>query len=160
MKNLFLNSFGTKKNSSVTLSGNKDSTKRRMDEATFRNASEEFQIINRSLSLDGSESVKILCAHLTFMGDNGLPEEPIVLKKGYTPEDYDRFLSEIDREYQDNFHQYYMLYGHIWLDDGTWYGREREDVELGFGEFWRHVVYPTILPECEGSLTKSAEKKD
>lgn len=122
---------------------------------TFVNASQEFEELATGLR----NNAAILCASLMFMGD-GHPEKPIFLKKGYTREDYDRFLDKIDRNYQNNYQQFHLLYGNVWLDDGTWFERQRTDGSFGFVEVWKHNEFPPIPPECEETLAKSVAKKD
>ena len=67
----------------------------------------------------------------------------IVLKDNHSPEDYIAFLDKLDFEYDAGFGEQ-LLYGTVWLKDGTWLAREEYDGS----EWWTHRVCPEIPSEC------------
>ncbi len=50
----------------------------------------------------------------------------IILKEGYTEEEYNEFLSQLDFEY-DSGYGMQVLDGTIWMQDGTWIDRGEYD---------------------------------
>ena len=67
----------------------------------------------------------------------------IVLKVNYNDFEYEKFLNELDFDYDDGF-GWQELYGIVWLDDGTWLARGEYDGS----EWWEHNVIPPISVEC------------
>ena len=65
----------------------------------------------------------------------------IVLRKGYTEEEYHRFLNDLNFEYYDG-HGTQELFGTVWLDKG-WLERGEYDGS----EWWDHKRRPTIPKE-------------
>lgn len=106
---------------------------------------------------------KIYCALLNFtenkhqkrvfgQDDNDI----VVLKSGWNNEEYQQFLKEIDRDYDDGFGKQF-LHGHIWYEDGSW----EERVQYDGGEWWVYNKRPNIPEdliridrEREGKLNK------
>ena len=69
-----------------------------------------------------------------------------MLPVGYTPEDLEMFLKEIDLEYNDGYGGQ-NLYGTIWYTDGvTWSQRGEYDGS----EWWEFMECPEIGPEMMG----------
>ena len=69
-----------------------------------------------------------------------------ILPVGYTPEDQDEFLQDIDLDY-DNVYCGQNLYGTIWYTDGvTWSQRGEYDDH----EWWEFQEVPEIGPEMMG----------
>ena len=62
-----------------------------------------------------------------------------ILKKGYSEEDYNKFLQEIDFEYNNGYGGQ-EIDGVIWLSDGAWYDRGEYDGS----EWWEFHKYPEI----------------
>lgn len=97
------------------------------------NAKEEFikHIADRIVS----------CAVITFSigWDKG---ETFLLKVDHYDADYDRFLQEIDRNY-DSGYGGQELYGNIWYTDGTW----SERGEYDGSEWWEYNSCPQIPKE-------------
>jgi hypothetical protein len=58
---------------------------------------------------------------------------------GYSEEDYDKFLSEIDFTYDDGFGSQ-ELFGVIWCTEGEWFERGEYDGS----EWWEKNVYPIV----------------
>jgi len=69
-------------------------------------------------------------------------ERHIVLKKNHTPEEYNKFLREMDFSY-DNGYGGQELFGTIWFKDGTWAKR----AEYDGSEWWEYVEPPSIPDE-------------
>lgn len=62
------------------------------------------------------------------------------LHVGYTPEDLEIFLKEIDQDYSNGYAGQ-MLYGTIWYSGGlTWSQRGEYDGS----EWWEHMEHPEI----------------
>lgn len=68
-------------------------------------------------------------------------KEVFLLKVGYTKEEYEEFLSKLDFEYEDGY-GVQVLFGTIWLEDGTWFSRGEYD---GL-EWWVYNKVP-VIPE-------------
>ena len=68
--------------------------------------------------------------------------KPIVLKVGHTMTDYNRFLDELDFEY-DNGYGGQELFGTVWFKDGTWAARGEYDGS----EWWEHYKLPDVPEE-------------
>jgi len=99
----------------------------------MRNAKSEF--------LNHINGFKVKCAVVEFFDLKVEPEHTVYAELGcaYTQEEYDRFLEEIDREYNDGYGSQ-ELYGTIWYEDGTW----SERGEYDGSEWWSHVFHPEI----------------
>lgn len=67
----------------------------------------------------------------------------IVLKLNFTEQDYEKFLNEIDFDY-DSGYGVQELFGTVWLNDNTWLSRGEYDGS----EWWEHNVLPSIPKEC------------
>jgi hypothetical protein len=61
------------------------------------------------------------------------------LREGYNGVDLDLFLDKLDFEY-DSSYGGQILYGNVWLEDGTWLERGEYDGS----EWWEHKVCPEI----------------
>jgi len=70
-------------------------------------------------------------------------QKNVVLKLNYSKAKYDKFLSEIDFEY-DNGYGGQELFGTVWLDDNTWLSRGEYDGS----EWWVHNVLPDVPVKC------------
>lgn len=79
------------------------------------------------------------CAAIQYIVDFQDLEKSIILKCGYTEDEWNIFLECLDFEYttwsEDEF-----LSGTVWLPDGTWYER------IGFmaPAYWEHMRLPVI----------------
>lgn len=89
------------------------------------------------------DTAKIKCAKISNDRDWDDKQKDIVLKLNYTEADYEKFLNEIDFDY-DNGYGGQELYGTVWLEDGTWLSRG----EYNGSEWWEHNVLPAIPAEC------------
>jgi len=83
---------------------------------------------------------KVLCAkiHLeigeSFFNDRIEPNLKLInLKLNYSSEEYEKFLKDLDFEY-DSGYGCQELFGTIWMQDGTWYSRGEYDGS----EWWQH----------------------
>lgn len=93
--------------------------------------------------LDTIKDKVLVCAKLSF-GRDYKPEElkTFILKKDYTESDYEKFLSDIDQDYDAGYgHQ--ELYGSIWFEEGYWAERDEYDGS----EWWTLRKYPEIPKE-------------
>ena len=87
---------------------------------------------------------EIKCATVTN-GDSWLDENErrtIVLKVEYTADDYERFLKELDFNY-DSGYGGQELFGTVWFKDNTWAGRGEYDGS----EWWEIHSLPEIPKE-------------
>lgn len=90
------------------------------------NAKEEF--------IEDTKELKVICASLKF--DEG---EDINLKVGYNENDYNIFLSKLDKRY-DSGYGGQELYGIVWCENGIWLSRGEYDGS----EWWEENQYPEI----------------
>jgi hypothetical protein len=96
----------------------------------------------------------VLCAQIQKAPDDYNGENSVFnLTTGWTKEDWDNFLSDLDFEY-DSGYGGQKLFGTIWYVDGTWSGREEYDGS----EWYEYYICPTILEELN-RLDKVREKK-
>lgn len=108
------------------------------------------ELLNMLEMLDG----KIKCAEVYTddlgkrwvpRGEWGIIEDPnvedmkAILKVGYTEEEYNKFLNDLDFEY-DNGYGGQVLHGTIWMDDETWIDRGEYDGS----EWWQWNFLPDI----------------
>ena len=97
---------------------------------TDRNAKEEF--------LDVIKNDEIVCAKISrgrYKDDDDY--KFIVLKKGHTKKDLDKFLTELDFIYDGGFGGQ-ELFGIIWCKNGVWFDR----YEYDGSECWDRHKYP------------------
>jgi len=102
------------------------------------NAKKEFldHIAERCV---GGRTVR--CARIKLYNAKNKVES--ILPVGYTPEDQEMFLKEIDLDYNDGYGGQ-NLYGTIWYTDGlTWSSREEYDGS----EWWEFMEIPEITLE-------------
>ena len=77
--------------------------------------------------------------------DNYIQPAPILLKEGYTSEEYQEFLHKIDFEYNDGYGGQ-ELYGTIWLmKPNTWLSRGEYDGS----EWWEYNECPSVPEELK-----------
>ena len=101
------------------------------------NAREEF------IKHIGSRSV--LCAHIQKGDDYGYDESAVYnLTTGWDSEDWSKFLSGIDFEYDCGYGGQ-NLFGTIWYQDGTWSDRGEYDGS----EWWDYHICPNIPVELD-----------
>lgn len=113
------------------------------------------------LGLIGEKYLRIKCAIVSTqdIGSNfgvggnygwvksGEEDKTIKLKVGYSEQDYNKFLSDLDFEY-DNGYGLQQVYGTIWFEDGTW----AERGEYDGSEWWvirKLPAVPNILIEVK-----------
>ena len=105
-----------------------------ISQKTMRNAKVEFL-----KAVEDQGGVK--CASIQF--DDNEPQTSIVLKVNHSEQDYDDFLDRLNFNYNNGFGRQ-MIFGTIWLKNGTWVSRGEYDGS----EWWRHNVIPDIPNEC------------
>ena len=99
------------------------------------NAKEEF--------LELVEGKQVKCATIRIVIDWGSePQRAIDLKVGYSEEDYDKFLTDLDIEYDDGYVSQ-ELFGLVWFNDNTWAERHEYDGS----EYWSMQSFPDIPKE-------------
>ena len=81
------------------------------------NAKEEF------LKIKDNDTIK--CAYIVYDNSN-ISDKEIILKKNYTKEDYNKFLEELNFEYDNGFGGQ-ELWGTIWFTNNTWAERNEYD---------------------------------
>jgi hypothetical protein len=100
------------------------------------NAREEF------LSHIGTR--KVLCAKIQKGDDYDDHPSVFNLTTGWNSEDWSKFLSDIDFNY-DSGYGGQNLFGTIWYEDGTW----SERGEYDGSEWWVHHECPNIPVELD-----------
>jgi len=85
---------------------------------------------------------KILCALIYNANDWYNSRTAIALKVGYSNEQYQNFLEQMNFEYNIGYSGK-QLFGTIWLEDGTLLTREESE---GL-EWWEHHKIPKIPDE-------------
>ena len=90
-------------------------------------------------AINGKE---IKCAIIKHLVEYGKKPKTIRLNVGYTMTDYNRFLDELDFEY-DNGYGRQELFGTVWFEDGTWADRGEYDGS----EWWKHYKLPDVPEE-------------
>ena len=82
-----------------------------------------------------------LCAWIEY-GEKFEITKTIILKKGYTQEDWNIFLSQLDFKY-DNEYGIQHLFGTVWMNESLWMDR----YEYDGSENWQWLTCPEIPPE-------------
>jgi hypothetical protein len=97
----------------------------------------------------GNKIVK--CAYIEFISyvDSG----KFFITTGYSQDEYNQFLSDIDRNY-DNGYGGQEIDGMIWYEDGTWTTRGEYDGS----EWWEYHEVPEI-PDYLNRIDKVRDKK-
>ena len=99
------------------------------------NAKTEFLGVVRALP-----SVK--CASITYDNRKTKENKDILLKVGYTKEDWESFLDSLNFNYDSGYGTQH-LFGIVWLYDGTWLERSEYDGAEG----WDYKRCPLIPVE-------------
>jgi hypothetical protein len=107
------------------------------------NAKEEF------VRHTGTMTIK--CAYIQFIENPD--DRKFFLTTGFTEYEYNQFLSDIDREYNNGYGGQ-ELDGMIWYEDGTWTTRE----EFDGSEWWVYREVPEI-PDFLNRIDKVRDKK-
>jgi len=93
--------------------------------------------------LERTKGLVVLCAILQQADFWSFEEDKkpwcYTLKKGYSEEDYQKFLKEIDFNYNNGFGGQ-KVDGTIWLEGGQWFDRGEYDGS----EWWQLHSYPEI----------------
>jgi hypothetical protein len=104
------------------------------------NAKEELL---ETLKLDKKlDSVK--CAYIYKFDSDDEKAHEVVLKEGYSTEDFERFLAALDFTYSHGYGTQ-ELFGNVWFNDGTWLSR----AEYDGSEWWNLMVCPEIPEICK-----------
>ena len=107
----------------------------------MENAKEEFLTTCEGLP-------KVIAAHIQInrgydkFGESD--DNTYILKKGYTEEDFQNFLTSIDKEYDAGYGGQ-ELYGTIWFAKNVW----AERGEYDGSEWWEVRQYPKIPKEVK-----------
>ena len=98
----------------------------------------------REEMLELLKSKEIKCATVTNGGSwlDAHERRTIVLKVGYTADDYEKFLKELDFNYDSGYGEQ-ELFGTVWFKDNTWAGRGEYDGS----EWWERHSLPDIPKE-------------
>lgn len=98
---------------------------------------------------------KVKCAMVTtddVWGEKELTDDDVFkLPEGYTDEQYQAFLSKLDFEYDDGYGGQ-VVFGTIWMDDGTWLTRGEYDGS----EWWQVHKSPAIPDILTNTLKQNA----
>ena len=112
----------------------------------MQNAQEELlHILERTKSVVKCAYIK--CERGSYWDDNDsyVQPAPILLKEGYTPEEYKEFLQKLNFEYDAGYGGQ-ELYGTIWLmEDSTWLERGEYDGS----EWWEYRKCPKVIDELK-----------
>lgn len=109
------------------------------------NAKQEF--------LSVTEKQKVICAKVAISPHWDITTE-FNLKPGYTEQEYQEFLTNLDFDYDDGYGTQH-LYGIIWCDNGVWFDRHEYDGS----ESWESHKYPEI-PTVWGPAKKIIDDSD
>jgi len=85
---------------------------------------------------------RVLCIGIMYEDDMSEDAYNIRLKIGYTPEDFEKFLSKLNFNYDSGFGTQY-LGGEIWFENGTWATRHEYDGS----ECWQYHRRPKVPSE-------------
>ena len=94
------------------------------------NAKEEF--------LEITEGLEVKCVEIQLYNNERISTKT-TLAVNYTQDEYDKFLEDIDKEY-DSGYGLQELYGTIWLKNGDWIDR----YEYDGSERWELRTAPPI----------------
>ena len=84
---------------------------------------------------------EIKCVTITYRDNHKTkPNKTVLLKVGYTKEDYDFFLRELDFMYDSSFGSQ-ELFGTMWFKDNNCWA---EITEYDGAEGWELMLYPNI----------------
>ena len=100
-----------------------------------RNAKQEL------LEIIKNKSLSIKCAEITFGDtyDEEYPPAKYSLPVNYDTNTFDTFIDSLNFNYDSGFGSQ-LLFGTVWLTDGTWLSRREYDGS----EWWVHNVMPEI----------------
>ena len=107
----------------------------------------------KSEFLSHTSGLKVLCAkirHGSEWSDNSVQ---FILTTGFTKDEYDKFLSDLNFEY-DSGYGGQELFGLIWYVDGTW----SERYEYDGSDCWEYKYCPEI-PEELNRIDKVRDQK-
>lgn len=112
----------------------------------MRNALEEL------LNILERNNCSVKCAYITTErnsywddDDDYIQSKPILLKEGYTPEEYEEFLEKLNFEYDAGYGGQ-ELFGTVWLmEEGTWLERGEYDGS----EWWDYRKCPKVIDELK-----------
>jgi hypothetical protein len=103
----------------------------------------------------------LLCAELTYQPN--INEDTLnrkaVLAVGYSDEERQKFLHDIDYDYEPGDYscgQWYDIDGFIWYKDGSW----SERITQGGFECWDHKKCPTPPKKIQGETLKLSSKPE
>jgi len=89
---------------------------------------------------------ELLCAAIRYHKYDYTKEKTVLLPVGFTVVDYERFLKEVDFEY-DNGWGSQEVFGIIWYTNGLW----SERGEYDGSEWWVYKTCPQIPKELMNS---------
>lgn len=112
----------------------------------MRNAKKELLQL-----LEGKAKVK--CATITNGDKCDEDNKDILLKVGYSENEWTEFLKSLNFSYEPGYGGQH-LFGTVWLEDGTWCTRSEYDCYCS--EWWEH----NQLPEIPSVLFFEEEKKE
>ena len=114
----------------------------------MQNAQEELlHILEKTKSVVKCAYIK--CERGSYWDDNDsyVQPAPILLKEGYTPEEYEEFLQKLNFEYDAGYGGQ-ELHGMIWLkEENTWMERGEYDGS----EWWEYRKCPKIPEELKAN---------
>jgi hypothetical protein len=92
------------------------------------------------LNLLKNQGVTLKCAIVQYGDHYSDAQNIFTLRCGFTPVEYDTFLTALDFNYDDGY-GCQELFGTLWFSDGTWAERRVYDGS----EWWERKVMPEIL---------------
>lgn len=98
------------------------------------------------LAIIKAKKKTLLCAVVENRDPWAVVESPLAtatLRIGYTQEEFEKFLTELDYKY-DSGYGGQEIYGTLWCTDGTWFERGEYDGS----EWWELRSRPDIPEEC------------
>ena len=113
------------------------------------------RIFTKQEFLNTTAEFKVICAEIKIMKsyfEENKEDINAILPVDFTDEEYEKFLQDIDVEY-DNGYGIQHLYGTIWCKDGVWIERGEYDG----AEWWEYKKTPT-KEEVEQILLEDSDE--
>ena len=104
-------------------------------------------IINAKVEFIGHTAHNVIkCAYIEFWENTD--DRKFSLTTGYTEDEYNQFLSDIDKTYNNGYGSQ-QLDGIIWYEDGTWTIFPATRGEYDGSEWWDYHICPNIPAELD-----------
>ena len=108
---------------------------------SYKNAKEEFLHATRRNEVKCAEIRYSACCLWEMSGQEPPPSKELILKVGYTSEELEEFLNQLDFDYDAGYGGQ-ELFGTVWFKDSGWIDRGEYD-----GSEWWQTHYCPSIPE-------------